>query len=708
MTEHGLGRDLKIGTRVVAGFGAAIVMIGLMAVLSLTFIASLYDRTTALHERRFVPYQHLAVISDLYSAQRVQAVENARDRKITLADASAEIRADRESAEREWRIYTATPAEDATERQLVERVDRALVRASAVTDGLLRIVAAHDTAALSRFAADDLFRAAKGVSESIRALAEWQARAAKFDAASAHAAYLRVRNLILIGAPLMALFCFVMGRTIARYLSSGVQRILAGLHDLQHRQIPAVHSNAEAMARGDLDGAVRLDAMPIEVGNRDEIGALAEALNSVQAEVQATAQAADRSRETLRALLGEANALVKAARAGDLSYRADAPRFAGAYHELARGLNDTLAAVAAPLHAASAALQQVAARDLSARIVRDDGGEFRKLNGALNDAVAQLAGALSDVEQATIQVSGAAGQLSAGSQSLADGSATQAATLQEVSGSLQDLDTRTRENATNADRALASMDRTRTVTREGVQRMEELSTAIAEIRSSAEGTAKILKTIEAIAFQTNLLALNAAVEAARAGDAGRGFAVVADEVRSLAMRSAESARQTAGLIERSLESSARGVALNEQVRTQLGAVNGQVDEVGFAMAEIAAASMEQMEGVKSITQAIERASRLTQDSSSNAGESAAAAEELSSQAATVLDLVRGFTLRAESSTSQNARTVRDADVEPSTMPSRRPRNGRSRDQISVAVSRRDLSERARRAIPFDDETFSGF
>src|SRR5206468_3255442 len=131
----------------------------------------------------------------------------------------------------------------------------------------------------------------------------------------------------------------------------------------------------------------------------------------------------------------------------------------------------------------------------------------------------------------------------------------------------------------------------------GMRSMKRLSQEMDRIRASAHATAKILKTIDEIAFQTNLLALNAAVEAARAGEAGKGFAVVAEEVRNLAMRSAEAAKSTAGLIEGSVEAARNGVALSGEVAKQLAEIHQASEKASALIGEIAAASHEQSQGI---------------------------------------------------------------------------------------------------------------
>ena len=237
------------------------------------------------------------------------------------------------------------------------------------------------------------------------------------------------------------------------------------------------------------------------------------------------------------------------------------------------------------------------------------------------------------------QVSAASGQVSASSQELAEGASEQASSLEEVSSSLEEMTSMTHQNAENAKQADQQSGNAQQAVARGTQAMKRMSDAIEKIKVSSDETAKIIKTIDEIAFQTNLLALNAAVEAARAGEAGMGFAVVAEEVRNLAQRSAEAAKDTASLIEGSKVNADNGVEVSVEVAEILGEVDKIVRDVKQLIAEVATASEEQSQGISQVNVAVTQMDKVTQANAANAEESASASEELSSQAVELNNLV---------------------------------------------------------------------
>jgi methyl-accepting chemotaxis protein len=353
-------------------------------------------------------------------------------------------------------------------------------------------------------------------------------------------------------------------------------------------------------------------------------------------------------RDTVRAMTHETASLIASAKAGDLSARGDAAKFHGAYRELVQGINETLDAATAPVAEATLVLERMAARDLTARVKGDYAGDHARIKAALNSAAGALGDALSEVSSASQQVAAAAQQIASGSQALAEGASQQAAGLEEVSSSLHETTAMATQNATSAREARAVAEQARASAAAGSESMTRLVDAMGGMKASAAQTAKIVKTIDEIAFQTNLLALNAAVEAARAGDAGKGFAVVADEVRALALRSADAAKNTASLIEESVERTQAGVAISEDVRARLQEIGQQVTRVSEAVADIAAGSEQQATGVLQVSGAVERMNGVTQRTAANAEEAAAAAEELTSQSATMQGMVSQFRLEGDS------------------------------------------------------------
>ena len=207
--------------------------------------------------------------------------------------------------------------------------------------------------------------------------------------------------------------------------------------------------------------------------------------------------------------------------------------------------------------------------------------------------------------------------------------------------------------AKNAEQAKQLATQTRESAQEGVRSMAAMTTAMADIERSSSDVAKIVKSIDEIAFQTNILALNAAVEAARAGEAGAGFAVVADEVRSLAQRSAMAAHESAEKIEASIRNSRMGAVSLERVHESLGQIEVKIGQTDALVAEISLAAREQAQGIEHVSVAIDQMSKVAQDTADSASQIAHAAEQTHSQAMSAEDLVEqgiqviGFSIRRQ-------------------------------------------------------------
>jgi methyl-accepting chemotaxis protein len=220
------------------------------------------------------------------------------------------------------------------------------------------------------------------------------------------------------------------------------------------------------------------------------------------------------------------------------------------------------------------------------------------------------------------------GQVSSASQSLAEGSSEQAAAIEETSSSLEEMSSMTKQNAANVSEADSLSGETKTAADSCSNIMQEMAAAIGQVSDASQETQKIVKTIDEIAFQTNLLALNAAVEAARAGEAGAGFAVVADEVRNLAMRAADAAKNTTGQIENISRRIEEAMEMVFKTIDEFAKVDENTGKVSELLAEIAAASSEQSQGIEQINLSVSEMDKVVQQNAANAEESASASEQI--------------------------------------------------------------------------------
>jgi hypothetical protein len=247
---------------------------------------------------------------------------------------------------------------------------------------------------------------------------------------------------------------------------------------------------------------------------------------------------------------------------------------------------------------------------------------------AVIDPVNQI---IRQLRESSERLSSASDQISASSQALADGASEQAASIEETSSSLEEMSSMTRLNAENAEKADGLMKEASQVVGQADGAMKELTRSMEEITRASEETFKIIKTIDEIAFQTNLLALNAAVEAARAGEAGAGFSVVAGEVRNLAMRAADAAKNTAGMIEGTVKRVKDGSILAARSNESFEKVADKASKAAGLVAEIAAASKEQSQGIEQVNKAVAEMDKVVQQNAANAEENASASEEMKAQ-----------------------------------------------------------------------------
>ncbi len=275
-------------------------------------------------------------------------------------------------------------------------------------------------------------------------------------------------------------------------------------------------------------------------------------------------------------------------------------------------------------------------------------GDFSSLSVSLETIIQKLSTTMYKINNVSEQVNSGNQQVASGAQSLAQGAIEQASSIEELSATIAEISDKISETATSSQNAKLANDKSQKALSQSNEQMQEMLVAMGDISLKSSEINKIIKTIDDIAFQTNILSLNAAVEASRAGAAGRGFAVVAEEVRNLATRSAQSAKDTATLIEETLAVVEVGNKIATNASESINIAIENATELGGLVEDIAGATAMQSEGAGQVRAGIEQISSVVQINSATSEESAATSEELSGYSNELKALVSGFTLAGNS------------------------------------------------------------
>ncbi|AQR75857.1 methyl-accepting chemotaxis protein [Sphingomonas sp. LM7] len=290
----------------------------------------------------------------------------------------------------------------------------------------------------------------------------------------------------------------------------------------------------------------------------------------------------------------------------------------------------------------SSQLSELANGNLTAQITRDFPGDYAAVKTNFNAAVGELRNLIGTVMESAISIRSGSGEIAQASEDLARRTEANAASLEETSAAVTQMDGRLKATAASAGRTVERADGAIATVSGGRAVADEAVQAMSRVADGAKGIDSVIEGLDKIAFQTRVLAMNAAVEAGRAGEAGRGFAVVADLVSALAMRSEEEAARARDQLTSTQSDIVAAVEMVQKVDSALANISGDVGEVHALLGEMASDNQAQSTAITEISIAIGTMDQSTQQNAAMVEETSAAARNLSSEVAALSEQASRF------------------------------------------------------------------
>ncbi len=355
----------------------------------------------------------------------------------------------------------------------------------------------------------------------------------------------------------------------------------------------------------------------------------------------------------------EIEAIVEGVKVGQLNTRIELADKEGFFEKLSEGINELTDVIEHVFADVGSTMQSMANGDLNNRIERDYQGVYLQCKNSINSSIDKIGEIVGQVNESAGFINNSSQEIASGNNNLSQRAEQQAASLEQTASSMEQLTSTVKNNAENAQQANQIATTARDLAEKGGDVVASAVSAMQEINESSNKIAEIIGVIDEIAFQTNLLALNASVEAARAGEQGRGFSVVATEVRNLAQRSATAAKESKELIQTSVKKVRAGTEFVNETGKALSEIVTGVKKVGDIVAEIAAASVQQSQGIAQVNQAVSEMDEITQQNAALAEQASAASISMTDQSSTMSQLLGFFKMGGASSSYQQGRTSSD-------------------------------------------------